>query len=78
MGCNCKRIKAIQDKYGIKLPETYLNKIYRGVWKVGVLVFGAVAGIILVPVVISILIFNQLFRGGKGITIPKKLAKYLV
>lgn len=77
MGCNCKRALQIQEKYGTEVNENTFQKVYRVLLKIIILLIGLVFGVILVPVVVFILIFNQVFRDGKGITIPKKLSKYI-
>ena len=78
MACNCKKRLEFEEKYGTKMVETYLQKSYRVMLKVAIILIGFVLGIVAVPVVISVLIFNQVFRGGKGLTIPKVLTKYMV
>ena len=78
MACNCKKRLEFEEKYGTKMVETYLQKSYRVMLKVAIILIGFVLGIVAVPVVISVLIFNQVFRNGKGLTIPKVLTKYMV
>ena len=78
MACNCKNRIKFEEENGIKVSETYLQKSHRAVLKVCVMLIGFTLSIVTVPVVISVLIFNQVFRGGKGLTIPKTLSKYLV
>ena len=77
MGCNCKRGLQLEEKYGTEIEETKLQKVYRTLWKLLIMTIGVVLGIVLVPVVILALMFNQIFRGGKGITLPKRLSKYI-
>lgn len=77
MACNCKKGAELEDKYGVKAEESLLQKSYRALWKLFILVIGIVLGIVVVPIVIFVLIYNQIFRGGKGITMPKMLSKYL-
>ena len=78
MSCNCKRALELEKKYGKEIKETVLRKSLRMTLKVAVLLIGFAISIIAVPVVVSVLIFNQVFRGGKGITIPSKLSKYIL
>ena len=77
MACNCKNALKIEGKYGTEVKETGLQKTYRTLWRLFIFAIGLILGIVLVPVIISILTYNQFFRGGKGITIPKMLSKYL-
>ena len=77
MSCNCKKALQIEEKYGVEVKETLLQKCYRSLWKIFILMLGVVMGIVAVPVVILILIFNQIFRGGKGLVFPEKLSKYI-
>jgi len=77
MSCNCKRALGLEEKYGVEVKETKLQLAYRTLWKLLVLCIGVILGIILVPVIILVLMYNQIFRGGKGITIPEKLSKYI-
>ena len=77
MACNCKKGAELEDKYGVKAEESLLQKSYRGLWKLFILVISLAMAIVVVPVVIFVLIYNQIFRGGKGITMPKMLSKYL-
>jgi hypothetical protein len=68
----------LEKKYGTEIEETFLQKSLRTLLKIGVLLVGFAVSIVTVPVVILILIYNQVFRGGKGITIPSKLSKYIL
>lgn len=77
MACNCKKAAELEEKYGTEIEESILKKAYRGLWKLFVLSLGVVIGIVAVPVVIFILMFNQIFMGGKGIKFPEKLSKYI-
>ena len=77
MGCNCKKAIQIEDRYGTKMEENLLQKTRRNLIKILVLLIGFGLGIVIVPVVTVVLIYNQIFRGGKGLTMPKMLSKYL-
>ncbi len=77
MGCNCKNALKIEERHGTEVEETRLQKAYRTLLKVFVLVIGLVLGVVLVPVIVFILLYNQFFRNGEGITIPKMLSKYI-
>ena len=77
MGCNCKKALKLEEDHGTKVKETKLQLTYRTLWKLIVLGIGFILGIVLVPVIILVLMYNQIFRGGKGITIPEKLSKYI-
>jgi hypothetical protein len=68
----------LEKKYGTEVEETFLRKSLRTLLKIGVLLVGFAVSIVTVPTVILILIYNQVFRGGKGITIPSKLSKYIL
>lgn len=68
----------LRKKYGKEVKETILQKSLRTTLKIAVLLIGFAISIVAVPVVVSVLIFNQVFRGGKGITIPSKLSKYIL
>ena len=78
MACNCKKRLEFEEQHGTKKIETLLQKSYRAVFKLWVLLIGFVLSIVVVPVTMVILIFNQVFRGGKGLTMPKVLTKYMV
>jgi len=78
MSCNCKKALELEKKYGVEVKETLLQKTSRVTMKIAVLLIGFIISIVAVPVVISILIYNQVFRGGKGITIPSKLSKFIL
>jgi hypothetical protein len=78
MSCNCKKALELEKKYGKEVKETILQKSLRTTLKIAVLLIGFAISIVAVPVVVSVLIFNQVFRGGKGITIPSKLSKYIL
>ena len=78
MSCNCKKALELEKKYGVEVKETLLQKTSRVTMKIAVLLIGLIISIVAVPVVISILIYNQVFRGGKGITIPSKLSKFIL
>lgn len=77
MACNCKKVLKLEEDHGTEVKETKLQLTYRTLWKLIVLGIGVILGIILVPVIILVLMYNQIFRGGKGITIPEKLSKYI-
>lgn len=77
MGCNCKKALKLEEGHGTEVKETKLQLTYRTLWKLIVLGLGVILGIVLVPVIIFVLMYNQIFRGGKGITIPEKLSKYI-
>lgn len=78
MACNCKRALKLEEENGTEVKETKLQLTYRTLWKLIVLGIGVILGIVLVPVIILVLMYNQIFRGGKGITIPEKLSKYIM
>jgi len=78
MSCNCKKALELEKKYGKEVKETILQKSLRTTLKIAVLLIGFAISIVAVPVVVSVLIFNQVFRRGKGITIPSKLSKYIL
>jgi len=77
MACNCKKAIQIEDRYGTKIEESLLQKTRRTFGKILVLLIGFGLSIVVVPVITVVLIYNQIFREGKGITIPKMLSKYL-
>lgn len=69
MACNCKQAKNLEDVYGMK-DDSSLSRAYRTTWKVITLLIGLVLGIIVTPITIFVMIYNQLFRGGKPIKLP--------
>lgn len=78
MGCNCKRAIQLEKKYGVEIKESMPKRIYRTVWKAFVVALSGVMGIVVVPAVISVLVYNRIFKNEKGITISKKLLKHIM
>ncbi len=77
MACNCKKANELQDRYGIPQEESILKKVYIVSFKILVMLIGLVFGIVLVPIIICTLIYNQVFRAGKPLRIPKWLSKFI-
>ena len=77
MACNCKKANELQDKYGIVQEESMLKKAYVVIFKIFVMLLGLVLGIVIVPIVIFALIYNQVFRAGKPLKLPRWLSKFL-
>jgi hypothetical protein len=77
MACNCKKANELQDKYGIPQEESLLKKTYIILFKIFVMLLGLVLGIVVVPIVICALIYNQIFRAGKPLKLPRWLSKFL-
>ena len=61
MGCNCKKIKKIQDKYGQKEQESILGKGYRYMMKLLTFPIVLGIGIVLVPFLLIFLICKIFF-----------------
>jgi hypothetical protein len=77
MACNCKRGLEIQDKYGVKEEESFVEKSYRLLWKVVIFFIIIALGVVVTPIVIIVVIYNFFFGKNKGIVFPTQLAKYL-
>jgi len=69
MACNCKQAKNLEDVYGINDGSSF-SEAYKTLWKVITLLIGLILGIVVVPITIFVMIYNQLFRGGKPIRLP--------
>jgi hypothetical protein len=76
MGCNCKKANNLLDKYGVEQEESILSKVNRTAWKLIVILIGFVLGIVLVPIVVVMAIYYQVFLG-KPIKMPKWVVKYI-
>ena len=77
MACNCKRSLEIQDKYGVKEEESFIEKSYRQLWRIFVFFIVIALGIVVTPIVIIVVLYNFFFGKNKGIVFPSQLAKYL-
>ena len=77
MACNCKKANELQDAYGIPQEESMMKKAYMLLFKIFVMLLGLVFGVVIVPVVICALIYNQIFRAGKPLKLPRWLSKFL-
>ena len=69
MACNCKQAKTLEDAYGMK-DYSSISKAYKTLWTIIALFMAMVIGIIVIPITIFVMIYNQLFRNGKPIKLP--------
>lgn len=82
MGCNCKQVKKI-DKNVNKDSYKYTKKGFRGklyfLWESFIKLLNALficcLIILLVPIIISVIIWTFLFKGRAYVPFPKKLLK---
>jgi hypothetical protein len=77
MGCNCKRVKSFEEKYGVPEYETVNAKIYRNFLRVVLFAIAVVLAIVLTPVLIFVTIYKLTFGKDNKITLPKFMRKYL-
>ena len=76
MSCSCKKVKKLEDKYGVKQKETLLDKSVRISLKIGIFLITVIMGLVLVPIILVVGLFKTFFMKNKRITIPKFLTKY--
>jgi hypothetical protein len=76
MGCGCKKVKKLGEKYGVEQKETLLDKGIRVLVKIGIFLVTITIGIILVPIILIVGLFKAFFMKDKRIVIPRFLTKY--
>lgn len=76
MGCNCKRAKKFQEKYGVPEEEGILDIVVRKAFKVFFILVAIAIAIVAVPYLVGYSVYS-IFFGDNKITLPKFLRKYL-
>ena len=76
MGCNCKRAKKFQEKYGVPEEEGILDIVVRKSFKIFFLIITILIAIVAVPYLVGYATYS-IFFGDNKITLPKFLRKYL-
>lgn len=77
MGCNCKRVKEFEDKYGTPTDENVLEKIGRFLAKCGLFVLIVAISIIITPFVMVYAVFKMFTDNNFNIKIPKNILKMI-
>ena len=55
MGCNCKKVRTLEDDYGVKEDETLLGRLYRYMWRV--IIFLLLSAIVIITLPILCFVF---------------------
>lgn len=77
MGCNCKKVRKLEEKHGTKEEETIFRKIFRFFYKIFLFLLLIILSIFIVPILIITIIYQVAFHGQGKIVLPKFLGKYL-
>lgn len=77
MSCSCKKVKKLEDKYGVEEKETLLDKSSRVFFKIGIFLIAVAIGLILIPIILVVGLFKTFFMKKKSINIPKFLKNYI-
>lgn len=75
MGCGCKNVKKIEDKYGVKKTRHLGGKIVDFGIKMVLFSITIVLALVIVPIVLVIGLFKAFFTKDKTIRIPEFLTK---
>lgn len=79
MACNCKQRNAVIEEYGTPEEESLLGVIYRQFLKIILFIIALVIGIVLIPVILVMAIYQMVFvrEDERMIVLPKMLSKHI-
>lgn len=75
MGCGCKNVKKIEDKYGVKEKVGFLNKIINSGVKIGLFSLTMLLSFVIAPIILVVGLFKAFFMKDKMIKIPKFITR---
>lgn len=73
MGCNCKKVRTLEDDYGVKEDETLLGRLYRYMWRVIIFLLLSAIVIITLPILCFVFIYKMVFSNNMSFVLPKFL-----
>ena len=73
MGCGCKTVKKIGEKYGVEQKETFAMKAKRVGLKYTLFMLSILMSLVIVPIIVVVGIFKAFFMKNKMIKLPKFL-----
>jgi len=79
MACNCKQRNEVIEEYGMPEEEGLLSVLYRNLMKVVFFVMALIIGILLVPIILVVMIYQMTFvkEPERMIILPKVLSKHI-
>ena len=77
MGCSCKQVKKLEEKYGVEKEETLFSKMWKILYKVFIFLISVTLGLIVIPITLIVALFKTIFTDNNRLTLPYSLVKFV-
>lgn len=78
MGCNCKKINKVTEKYGMDEEKSLLYKVAVSLYRIVLFLFALVMAVVITPVIVVVAMYKICFTDDRRIVLPKPLSKHMI